>query len=705
MMISFEFFKSKFAYRIFTLFILCAIVPLLLLALITYSQISRQLLGSAQDRLHHQALNMGMSIIERCILAESEITSMSAFYKNTDDAGSKKKPRGLEDYFLSVAMVSQDGSSCENILGKTKQWPALSIEQKGMLASGKTIVFTVKRSDTLASIFMCKSTKNTTGEDVTCIAEINPYFLLGISPGQETPFGMAGVSITERSSMIFTTLPSDQAVGLLEVLRLGPVKKGRILMDLIGGDYLSSSAPVFLESRMKGPSWSLVITEPKSSVFNPVKNFRTIFILIFALAFVIVILLSTIQIRRYLLPLERLQEGTLKISQGDLTSRVIINSGDEFDDLAASFNAMTTRIDQQFKTLNTIADIDRAILSEFDFEKIIDTFVGRIGDVCPCDAAGVIFRHRSTDDRWMIYFRNISSNTEKCLLEVHNLDSEDHLLLQNKSYCLINPESGHIPRYLNSLIKQKITNFLALPITINTHMMAIVIMGWRSKGFLDDNYMNRARQITDRVAVAFSNAYLINELNSLNWGTLTALARVVDAKSPWTAGHSERVAAMAFKIGEAMGLSAHQLDILNKAGMLHDIGKVSTPRAILDKKGKLTPEEYGIIQEHPGKGARILEPITPYTEMVPIVRQHHERFDGKGYPDNLEGHTISLGARILAVADTFDAMTSDRPYRSGMDVLHAIEEIRNQSGRQFDPAVVKAFLSLMVDRGLGKECA
>lgn len=702
MIISFEFFKSKFAYRMFFLFILCAVVPLLLLSFITYSQISKHLLNSARDRLHHQALNMGMSVIERCVLAESKIDSISTYYAYGKDAG--KKPPGLEDQFLSVAMVSLDGSLGKNIMGDTRHRPELSAEQKRMLVSGQTVVFTVKRSDTMASIFMCRKTKDAAGKVATVLAEINPCYLLGILPGQDAPFGVAGISIAEKNSIIFSTLPRDQAMELLQGLRSGQVSEDRLFMELAGDEYLSINGPVFLESRMKGPLWSLVITEPNSSVFNPVKNFKTIFTLVIALAFVFVTLLSTIQIRRYLIPLERLQEGTRRISRGDLTAQVSISSGDEFKDLADSFNSMVVRINQQFKILKAMGDMDRAILSESDFERIIDTFVGRIGDVCPCDAAGVSFRYQSTDDRYMTYFRSISSN-ERCHLAVHYLEKEDLVLLHDNSDCPVNIHSGYVPKYLTPLVKQGMTSFLVLPVTINTHLMAIVFLGWRGNNLQDDEYRLRARQITDRVAVAFSNAYLISELNLLNWGTLTALARVVDAKSPWTAGHSERVAAMALKVGEAMGISRDQQDILKKAGMLHDIGKVSTPHAILDKAGRLTSEEYAVIQEHPGKGARILEPITPYAEMVPVVLQHHERYDGKGYPGSLAGHDICLGARILAVADTFDAMTSDRPYRSGMDVSQAIEEIRNQSGRQFDPEVVDAFLRMMGDRGQAKECA
>ncbi len=285
------------------------------------------------------------------------------------------------------------------------------------------------------------------------------------------------------------------------------------------------------------------------------------------------------------------------------------------------------------------------------------------------------------------------------------MNNDDLVFLYNKSECLISARDSYIPKYLASLIQKDMTSFLVMPVTLNTHMMAIVFLAARDDIFKDKDHQIRARQITDRVAVALSNAYLISELKTLNWGTLTALARVVDAKSPWTAGHSERVAAIALRIGESMGLSKHQLDVLNKAGMLHDIGKVSTPRAILDKNGKLTDEEYAIIQQHPERGARILEPISSYREMIPLVLQHHERFDGKGYPRRIAGHMISLGARIMAVADTYDAMTSDRPYRPGMEAAVVLKEIRKEAGRQFDPEVVQAFLKVMSANDVIKECA
>jgi putative nucleotidyltransferase with HDIG domain len=206
------------------------------------------------------------------------------------------------------------------------------------------------------------------------------------------------------------------------------------------------------------------------------------------------------------------------------------------------------------------------------------------------------------------------------------------------------------------------------------------------------------------MAVALSNANLINELHQLNLGTLTALARAIDAKSPWTAGHSERVTKLALKIAQVLGFAPKELDLLHRGALLHDTGKVGIPGEILDKPGKLTDEEMGLMKKHSQIGARILEPITTYSDTIPMVLQHHERYDGKGYPHGISGEAINLNARVLALADVFDAITSERPYRSGMDLKSAVNFIKGNAGSHFDPKVVQAFLQVVAqEEQAGKE--
>jgi putative nucleotidyltransferase with HDIG domain len=211
--------------------------------------------------------------------------------------------------------------------------------------------------------------------------------------------------------------------------------------------------------------------------------------------------------------------------------------------------------------------------------------------------------------------------------------------------------------------------------------------------------LRAGRQLADQVAIALANASLLEDLDALSSGALTALARTIDANSPWTAGHSERVTHVSLMLGERLGLSAGDLNTLYRGGLLHDIGKIAIPAAILNKPGALTDEEFAVIKQHPSTGARILSPIGVYRDTIPIVMSHHERLDGSGYPQGLEGDQIPLLARVAAVADVYDALSSARPYRPGWPVERVVEHITNGAGVQFDAAVTEA-LVLSVEAGV-----
>jgi putative two-component system response regulator len=173
---------------------------------------------------------------------------------------------------------------------------------------------------------------------------------------------------------------------------------------------------------------------------------------------------------------------------------------------------------------------------------------------------------------------------------------------------------------------------------------------------------------------------------------VTALALALDAKDEYTSGHSGRVSEISVIIARELGMQDNALEDVKLAGLIHDIGKIGVKEAVLNKPGALTAEEFEHIKTHPVIGERILKPIVEEKEILDMVRMHHERFDGKGYPDGLSGDQIPLGASIMALADAYDAMTSDRPYRKSLGVSVAIEEIKKGSGTQFAPDVVEAFL-------------
>ncbi|HUG14050.1 MAG TPA: HD-GYP domain-containing protein [Thermomicrobiales bacterium] len=188
---------------------------------------------------------------------------------------------------------------------------------------------------------------------------------------------------------------------------------------------------------------------------------------------------------------------------------------------------------------------------------------------------------------------------------------------------------------------------------------------------------------------------MIQRLQHQTQEAMLVMADAIDQRDPYTADHSRRVSDIALRVAEVYGVNERDLERLRMASRLHDIGKIGIGNDLLHKPGKLTDAEWKIMQDHPVIGEQLLKPYRQFKHETALVRSHHERWDGKGYPDKLRGQQIPLGARIIAVADTFDAMTTARPYRGPLSKQVAIEEIRNNAMTQFDPKVVASFLQVM----------
>jgi HD-GYP domain-containing protein (c-di-GMP phosphodiesterase class II) len=176
-------------------------------------------------------------------------------------------------------------------------------------------------------------------------------------------------------------------------------------------------------------------------------------------------------------------------------------------------------------------------------------------------------------------------------------------------------------------------------------------------------------------------------------GTVKALAAAIDGKDPYTRGHSERVARFSLAIGESLGLPDDEMEKLRISALLHDVGKIAIEDSILKKPAALTPEEFEVMKQHPQKGFKIMSQIPAMKDFLPGMYMHHEMVDGKGYPQGLKGHEIPMQARIVSVADTFDAMTTDRPYQKGMSLEDAIERIKTFVGTRYDGKVVEALVA------------
>jgi len=207
------------------------------------------------------------------------------------------------------------------------------------------------------------------------------------------------------------------------------------------------------------------------------------------------------------------------------------------------------------------------------------------------------------------------------------------------------------------------------------------------------NELKLLTAIASQAAIALENAKLYRNFESMFVSIVRSFAEAIDAKSAWTAGHSERVTEYSVAIAKTLKVDRAFMEEIRTCGLLHDVGKIGIPEMILDKREKITEAESRAIKQHPLKGARILEHIHTFKNIIPGVKYHHERWDGTGSPEGLKGESIPFIARILAVADTYDAITSKRPYREERGKQEAVEEIKRCSGTQFDPLVVDAFLS------------
>jgi putative nucleotidyltransferase with HDIG domain len=197
--------------------------------------------------------------------------------------------------------------------------------------------------------------------------------------------------------------------------------------------------------------------------------------------------------------------------------------------------------------------------------------------------------------------------------------------------------------------------------------------------------------LAGQIAIAMENAELYEEKRRTFLGLAVTLAELIEERDAYTGGHVQRVVTYSMAIGRRLGMDAEDLETLKLAAILHDVGKVGVEDSILYKPARLDDEELVKMRDHVNIGAKILGNIPMFKALVPGVRHHHERFDGMGYPDGLRGTNIPLHARIITVADTYDAMTTDRPYRKGLSVETALEELDNHAGTQFCPDAVAAF--------------
>jgi len=239
---------------------------------------------------------------------------------------------------------------------------------------------------------------------------------------------------------------------------------------------------------------------------------------------------------------------------------------------------------------------------------------------------------------------------------------------------------------------------LAIPLQRQDKVLGCLFAIDKHEGDFNSVDSKLLASISNESAIYLENAILFEDVNLLMMGMIRSLTSAIDAKDAYTCGHSERVAMLSRTLAKEAGLPEAEVERIYMAGLLHDVGKIGVPEAVLQKTGRLTPEEFEQMKKHPAVGAHILADLKQVADIVPGVMHHHERFDGKGYPAGLSGEQIPLMGRIICLADCFDAMTSNRTYRKALPLEVAMAEIRRCGGTQFDPRLTEHFLKIGVNR-------
>jgi HD-GYP domain-containing protein (c-di-GMP phosphodiesterase class II)/HAMP domain-containing protein len=693
-------FRSKIAHRIFFLFVSCALFPILCISIISFIRVTDQLNDQSYRLLKQSVTGYAYSVYERLVFLDTELQLMASSLKGSlNDAGHIHPVvlnKQIKPHFKAVAFFKPE----QKYLPIYKVINNFEMPDKNevqhIIRTGKTAIFLAKHpgSGALTQIIMLKMMDKNNPNAGYLAGEINPGYLWGIDQGNSLPMATDVCVLDESKHVIFSSLSQSDPFLNKDNFKDKNSISGQFQFVYENEKRLASYRKIFLNHRYLADVWTIVLSESKADVLAPMSHFKTIFPPVVLMSLWVVMLLSIYAIRKSLIPLELLKEGTQQIAMRNFDCRVSVKSGDEFEELAMDFNEMADQLDRQFKTLNTMSEIDRAILSSLDTKIIVKNVIHRIYDWFICDSVAVCLIDSGQKKAGVMYF-SFYSQRDNVFEESFEFSPSDlDALYAHPEYLIVDKDKNRL--FLPSpLVEQGGETFLILPVLLKETLKAVIAIGRPQTKVISIEDITRVRRTADQVAVALSNATLLDDLDQLNWGTIKALARTVDAKSSWTAGHSIRVTDMALKIGAAMKLPPDKLDDLHRAALLHDIGKVGVPVSILDKPGALDDDEYALIKKHPAIGARILEPIAAYKDILPMVLQHHERYDGKGYPAGISGDEIDIGARILAVADTFDAVRSDRPYRKGWELERVIDLITKEAGHQFHPDVVEAFLEFM----------
>jgi diguanylate cyclase (GGDEF)-like protein len=401
-------------------------------------------------------------------------------------------------------------------------------------------------------------------------------------------------------------------------------------------------------------------------------------------------------------PMEKLLSATRTLETGNWPEPMQMQRSDEFGELANAFDTMTSSMRESYLRLESMIYIDplTGLDNHSTFKKkakaILETreFENGLNYLCllNIDDFDTLNRERGIAGGDSVLIQVAESLREIPGISLIARNSSDEFLIWIEE---ANPEFVH--QRVKELLEERVRITFRMGIAKASEVLAEIdlLLFAAKQALAQAKIAGKGKfRILNEVASIHETNDLMSFFHGGSYSAVRALAEAVDAKDEYTRGHSERVAQYSRELAAFCGYDQGFLDLIYLTGTLHDVGKIGVPDRALKKAGKLDDEEFEMIKLHPGLGEKIVSQIPELVDTLPGIRHHHERFDGRGYPDRLVGAEISDMARILAIADTFDAMTSNRPYRNGLPEHVALEEIEKNAGTQFDPEFAIRFVEM-----------
>ncbi len=350
---------------------------------------------------------------------------------------------------------------------------------------------------------------------------------------------------------------------------------------------------------------------------------------------------------------------------------------------------------QRLQELSTLYEINQALASVLSLEKVLKIIINKSARIFEAEIVSILLLDEKKENLTIRTARGLN----KKIVDTTSLKKGERIsgwVVQHRKAVLVK-DIEKDPRFrLRHREKYYTKSLISAPLIVKEKVLGVInVNNKMTRKPFTPSELSLLQTLAFQAGIAIENARLYERLNNLYLNTIDALAQVIDEKDHYTHTHSKNVTKYALAIAKQMKLTPHQMEVVERAAKLHDLGKIGIHDYILAKPDKLTPEEWEEIKTHSLKGAKILEPLSFLNGVIKAVRSHHERYDGKGYPDGKKGKEISVEARIMAVADAFDAMLSERPYRKALTKEKTIKELKKNSGTQFDPKVVKAFLRII----------